>query len=270
MEKIITVEAMRQSDAYTIKNFIDSKDLMFKAGKSVFECGKWNGSTAIVCGSGNNAGDGYVLARILNEAGFDCKLFLLKNKFSEDGEYYFNQCVERGIKYTICDDNTSFKEYTTVVDCVFGTGFKGEVKGIASDIIDKINNSGAYVISVDINSGLNGDTGLAYKAVKSNLTVSIGYYKTGHFLNDANKYIERLVNANIDIELITKPYFLAEKNQIDVNNAKIYSKNCLENSLNPVEAIENLAKRNNQNVLVNNLGDYSVYSDGNSTYIFRG
>ena len=65
-----------------------------------------------------------------------------------------------------------------------------------------VNASCAYVISVDLNSGLNGDTGAGNPAIRSDLTVSIGYYKTGMFKGDAPRRIGKLVNADIGIELV--------------------------------------------------------------------
>ena len=84
----------------------------------------------------------------------------------------------------------------------FGTGFKGEVKEPARTAIRKINNSGAYVVSADINSGLNGDTGLGDLYVISDLTVSIGTYKYGHFLGNADKAMKDKINCDIGIKII--------------------------------------------------------------------
>lgn len=78
----------------------------------------------------------------------------------------------------------------------------------AADAIRAINESQAYVISVDINSGLNGDTGEAVLAVKSDLTVSIGYYKQGLFRGDADKYIDKLTNVDIGIVLLDERIIL--------------------------------------------------------------
>lgn len=279
MEKVISVDLMRKSDAYTIENFVDSKALMFKAGKGIFNSRRWTGRTAIVCGSGNNAGDGYVLALLLKEAGIESTLFLLNEKFSEDGKYYFNKCLEQNIPYTVCDENTDFDGYSEIADCIFGTGFRGEVRGIASVIIDKINESNAAVISVDINSGLNGDSGTAEKCVHSDLTVSIGYYKTGHFINQASEYIKSLVNCDIDITLIGESYYLAEKNECDVSDIKAYE-NCDDFSkqsgieiskleLNPIKEICDFSKANGINVLVKNLGECSVLSKSGKTFIIK-
>ena len=89
-----------------------------------------------------------------------------------------------------------------ILDCILGTGFRGEVRGRAGDAIRAINCSGAYVISVDINSGMNGDTGEASLAVRSDLTVSIGYYKQGLLRGRAGEYVGSLHNVDIGIVLV--------------------------------------------------------------------
>ena len=70
-----------------------------------------------------------------------------------------------------------------------------------ADIVAAINESGAYVVSADINSGLNGDTGTGSTYVRSDLTVSIGDFKTGHFLGDSDKAMKDKVNVDIGIEI---------------------------------------------------------------------
>lgn len=65
MIKVLSVDNMRKSDAFTIANFISSRELMFRAGKGVFNSINWKPPVAIICGSGNNAGDGYVLSDYL-------------------------------------------------------------------------------------------------------------------------------------------------------------------------------------------------------------
>lgn len=214
MIKVLSVENMRKSDAYTIKNYISSKELMYKAGLEVFKNVKWKGNIAIVCGTGNNAGDGYVIANLLHENNIPCTIFLIKEKFSEDGKYYFDICVEAGIKVEICSEETTFENYDVIVDCILGTGFRGDVRGLAGMIIHEINKSGAYVVSVDINSGLNGDSGMSSLCVESDLTVSIGDYKLGHFLNMAKDVIKNKVNCDIGIKPVDEPYYLIEKNDL--------------------------------------------------------
>ena len=280
MEKVISVETMRQSDAYTIENYMDSKSLMYRAGVGVFESCEWQGSVAIVCGSGNNAGDGYVLALLLKEINVPVTLFLIKEKFSDDGRYYFDKCIKAEIPYILWNENTSFDGYKTVVDCIFGTGFKGNVRGLAGAIIDKINDFKGEVISVDINSGLNGDNGMSQKCVKSDITVSIGYLKPGILINDAPKYISELKNCDIGIELVGEYFTLQD--EIPDNSVKENTFNSLKDFCDfyeipyekalekPVDAILAVGKEKEAPVVVKNLGEYSVIISENHSYLVRG
>lgn len=203
-DKVISVDLMRRSDAYTIENYVPSKELMYRAADGVYKAyDGWQGKKiAIVVGGGNNGGDGYALAGILKKEGMDPVVFEVSERRSEDGQYYHDIAEELGVEMKPFDADTSFSGYDVIVDCVLGTGFTGEVHGKAKDAITAINSAGAYVISVDINSGMNGDTGEAKLAVKSDLTVSIGYYKQGQFKGDADKYIGKLTVADIGIVLL--------------------------------------------------------------------
>ena len=235
----ISVDLMRRSDAYTIEHYVPSKELMYRAAYGVYLAydsrrgegavsngmhernlmpDGWQGKQiAILTGGGNNGGDGYALAWILKEAGIDSTVIRVSDKLSEDGRYYCGKAEACGV--TMCDfakpeageadkcepaGNADRSGYDVIVDCILGTGFKGEVRGPAAEAIKAINKSGAYVISVDINSGMNGDTGEAVLAVKSDLTVSIGYYKQGLFRGDADKYIKELTNVDIGIILLNE------------------------------------------------------------------
>lgn len=199
METILTVAQMRHSDQETIARLGDSRVLMERAGQAVFAAHAWPGKTAIVCGSGNNAGDGYVLAGLLHQAGRECCLFLLEERFSADGRYFFDQAVAAGVPWEVFTPETDLSGFDNVADCIFGTGFHGPATGLAAVAIQAINHSGAFVVAVDINSGLSGDNGLGEPAVVSDLTVSIGFYQPGHFLNAAPDHIRRLINADIGI-----------------------------------------------------------------------
>ena len=214
---LVSVDLMRRSDAYTIEHFVPSKELMYRAAYGVYRAyDGWQGKRiGILCGGGNNGGDGYALAGILKEAGTDSTILKVSDKLSEDGRYYCEKAQNLGVTITEFEADTDLSGYDVLVDCILGTGFKGEVRGRAAEAIRAINaagasgpgqntgsNSGAYVISVDINSGMNGDTGEAALAVRSDLTVSIGYYKQGLFKGDAEKYFGSLTNVDIGIILL--------------------------------------------------------------------
>lgn len=199
----VSVQTMRDSDKYTIENFVSSRELMRRAAQGIFDSYSWhNKKIAIVCGSGNNGGDGYALAGIIAKSGTVPEIIRLSDKFSCDGKHYYDIAINSDVKDKLFTPDTSFENYDIIVDCIFGTGFKGEPSGGAAAAIKKINNSGAFVISADINSGMNGDTGEAVLAVKSDLTVSIGYYKKGMFKGRACELINELVNVDIGIVLI--------------------------------------------------------------------
>lgn len=201
---VVSVETMRKSDAWTIANLTDSKTLMARAGKAVFDSVDWNNrhykKVAIVCGKGNNAGDGYVIAKLLKDSDIDVELILLyPENFSEDGKYYFDECVKSDVAFKTYENELIWEEYGIIVDCIFGTGFKGNAKGVVAKVIEDINSSGSYIVAVDINSGLNGDTGLGEVYIKSDLTVSIGTYKYGHFRGNAEIAMKNKVNCDIGI-----------------------------------------------------------------------
>lgn len=213
MLDIVSCESMRKSDLATIEGGVPGVTLMWRAGMGIYESVRWHGRVGIVCGSGNNAGDGYALALILKENNIDATLILLKNKFSADGEYYYKRCQNVSIKTIFYNEDTPL-DFDIIVDCILGTGFSGELSPEICEVIEKINSSDAYVVSADINSGLNGDNGLCKIAVKSDITVSIGTRKTGHYLAMAQDYIKKLVNVDIGIEIIEPPYHLIEKADI--------------------------------------------------------
>lgn len=200
MAVCVSTEVMRASDRWTIENLVPSRVLMERAGRAIFEQVDWKGPVGIICGKGNNAGDGFVVASLLKDQGIECEIVMLfEDAFSEDGRYFYEKCIEKGIPAV---PDADYGRYRTIVDCIFGTGFKGELKEPAKTAIEKINASGAYVVSADINSGLNGDTGLGDLYVISDLTVSIGTYKYGHFLGHAKEAMKDKVNCDIGIKII--------------------------------------------------------------------
>ena len=214
MIEVLSVENMRISDAEAISGGTPSRTLMYRAALGIFremsEILDTEKKTLIVCGTGNNAGDGYALALILKENAHPVSVLQLKDKCSPDGKYYFDKCKEENIEISLFD-GVDLPSADIIVDCILGTGFVGCVSDEVKVLIDKINASSAYVISADINSGLNGDSGLGEVSIKSDLTVSIGSYKSGHFLGMAKDKIGKLVNCDIGIKPIFAPHHLFEK-----------------------------------------------------------
>ncbi len=248
MITVLSAEDMRASDAACIAAGTPGIERMARAGKAIFDA-VWgeNGAlskcvagadrgleragspAAVVCGTGNNAGDGYVLALELKKHGIPCRIFLLREKLSADGGYYFEKCKAAGIPWEICGPETDFSGCAVIADCIFGTGFKDRPEGLAAEIIRKINAAGseagtegsgrsghtpAFVVSADINSGLNSDTGMGDIFVRSDLTVSIGCFKPGHFLNMAKDAMAQKLNADIGIPPKGHPMQLLEAEDV--------------------------------------------------------
>ena len=178
MKDVITVATMRESDAHTIALYVPSRELMYRAAMGVYQAVNWQGKkVAILTGSGNNGGDGYALAGILADHSVPCCLYQVSGRYSEDGKYYYDQAVEKGVERKQFSEGEDLSRYDILVDCLLGTGFSGPVRGAFQQAIQAINRAKAYVVSVDINSGMNGDTGKGDLVVRSDLTVTIGYLK---------------------------------------------------------------------------------------------
>ncbi len=206
MARAVSVETMRISDKYTIDNLVPSKELMYRAGRGLVEAWDgWKPPVLMACGKGNNAGDGYVAAGKLLDRMIRVDIALVDEKFSEDGRYYYDLVKDRVVKTFIYEEGMDLSGYSVIVDCILGTGFSGEVRGTAKDMIEAINaagEAGTFVIACDINSGLNGDTGLGTTFVRSDLTVSIGEFKLGHFRGLADVAMKEKVNVDIGIEIV--------------------------------------------------------------------
>ena len=200
MLECITVENMRRSDALTIEKYVPSLELMYRAAMGVFQAAKWHGKVAIVVGSGNNGGDGFALACILHRKNIECSVFTVSQRLSEDSAYYAEQAKKLGV--AIFPFTTGcLGGFYMVVDCLLGTGFQGALRENYRTAIEAINASGGEIISVDINSCMNGDTGDGELIVHSDLTVTIGFVKNGLVTPNSGKYMKRLVCADIGIRL---------------------------------------------------------------------
>ena len=207
----ISVENMRASDALTIARYVPSLELMGRAARGVFLACRWQGPVAILCGSGNNGGDGFALACILKEKGFDCCVFTLSTRLSADSAHYAAEAEKLGVAVSPFESGC-LRGFDTVVDCLLGTGFQGGVRETYRCAIEEINASRSFVLSVDINSGMNGDTGLIDIAVRSDLTVTIGYVKQGLVTEHAGFYMKKLVCADIGIVLVKDEGVIHEEN----------------------------------------------------------
>lgn len=214
MQNILSREAMKESDKYTINNIVSEEELVRRAGETLFKNYDYPGKTSILIGKGNNGADGVYLSLLLNGEGKEVELIYFDEPKSAVLIKLLDEARQRKIKICKYDEKIVF-DVNTIVDGIYGTGFTGELSGDVKDAITKVNQSMAYKIAIDINSGLDSNTGLTSLAFISDLTISIGYYKPGHFLNMAKDYIKKIKNEEIGIELVGKPLKLFEESDLN-------------------------------------------------------
>lgn len=204
--ELYSADQVRELDRTAIDDFcIPGYELMCRAGQTVFEqvkafCPEAS-SCAIFCGGGNNAGDGYVIARLAIAAGMEVTVYSVVEASRLKGYALkaYRDCIDSGCKVAAYDTKALFGE-EVIIDALLGTGLDREVEGLYADAIAAINASRAFVIAVDIPSGLNADTGkIMGCAVKADLTVSFIGLKKGLFTGDAPDYCGKIYYASLDI-----------------------------------------------------------------------
>lgn len=187
--KIATSEEMRETDRITIEERgISGAKLMDEAGASAadFIREKYpSGAAVIVTGKGNNAGDGFVVARYLFEKGYQTTLLMLcgEEQLQADAILHYKNIpagVIKKVAQTYDECRPFLKDCDFIVDAILGTGVKGEVKGFWGEVIALINSSGKKVFSIDIPSGLpgNGDK-VSGSVIKADYTITMGLLKVG-------------------------------------------------------------------------------------------
>lgn len=213
----ISVENMRESDRLTIEKYVPSRTLMYRAALGVYRAVNWHGDIAITVGGGNNGGDGYALACILASNNIPCRIVTLSEKLTADSAFFAGQADAFGVPKETYAAGV-FKNADIIVDCLLGTGFQGSLREPWLGAVREINACKAYVVSVDINSGMNGDTGEAETAVVSDITVTIGFVKRGLVAENAAMYIKKLVAADIGIVLAKQEYKLCPETEYNEKN----------------------------------------------------
>ena len=182
---------MRNLDQGAIERFkIPDTILMENAGQAVYfvilnEFGIHGKRFLVICGTGNNGGDGFVVARKLHSNGGLVSVFILGGKEKYNGCARDNLDMISALGIEICELSSierlqsSLPGSDAVVDALFGTGLTREVSGLYREVIELINENPAPVFGVDIPSGVNGDMGCA---VKADFTATFGLPKLGNLL----------------------------------------------------------------------------------------
>lgn len=193
---------------------IEHTKLMENAGTSVFRfindrLGVNNKSVAVVCGRGNNGGDGFAVARRMLDGGAKVRVLLaLGMPTTEDAYKFLEESEAAGIRtlsYVEENDRQEFQKTIAsadiIVDAIFGVGFHGTVSDSLKEVIDMINNARGTVVSVDVPSGVDSDSGeVAGPCVQADYTVTFSTRKPGHVIYPAVDYCGRVHVATIGID----------------------------------------------------------------------
>jgi ADP-dependent NAD(P)H-hydrate dehydratase / NAD(P)H-hydrate epimerase len=193
--KVSTVSEMRSMDKAAINQYgIPEMLLMENAGLASYavleqEFGIKGKAFIIFCGLGNNGGDGFVLARKVHSGGGMVKVFILGEMIRYKGSAKANLDILLKMPVEVREITSAKSVKKDIVHCdclvdaIFGTGLARDTEGLHRDVIEEINASGKAVLSLDIPSGINGDTGhVMGSAVRADITVTFGLPKAGNLL----------------------------------------------------------------------------------------
>jgi hydroxyethylthiazole kinase-like uncharacterized protein yjeF len=189
LDPVYDAQGMRAADSWAIsEQGVPSLELMETAGEAVAEAVRdvaSDGPIRVVCGKGNNAGDGLVAARHLDRVGYEVEALLLwsSTELSPDAGANLERFDGEVREVAVGELTRALAGSGAIVDSIFGTGFEGSPRAPADDAIEVMNACGASVVAADIASGVDASTGEAEgAAVSADLTVSFHAAKVGHWI----------------------------------------------------------------------------------------
>lgn len=199
-----TGEQMRRADLYTIEEIgVPSMVLMERAALEVVRCMEEEQldfrKVLVVCGSGNNGGDGYAIARLLHLKGHDVTIFFAGNSQKRSEENAQQAKIAAHYEIPVIT-NLDTEEYSVIIDALFGTGLKREITGHYREILCSVNQMTGEKVAVDLPSGIHDTTGAQMGiAFCADLTVAIAFPKRGLFLQEGNVCAGKILTGDIGI-----------------------------------------------------------------------
>ncbi|MDD5033291.1 MAG: NAD(P)H-hydrate epimerase, partial [Methylococcaceae bacterium] len=205
---LFRAEQVRAMDRYAIDSLgIPGIELMRRAGAAAFSAlrRRWpqTRTLSVVCGSGNNGGDGYVLANLALRSGLDVRVYPLADPEKLQGDALiacrdYRQAGGPVLDFVPAD----FEGAEVLVDGLLGTGLDRQVSGVYAEVIAGINRFRGAVLALDIPSGLHADTGLVLgTAVKAALTISFIGLKQGLFTGEGPEHCGEVIYDDLDTPL---------------------------------------------------------------------
>ena len=204
--EIYTAEQVRMLDKVAIEALrIPGYELMCRAGEAALGALQQHWpqarTLAVLCGAGNNAGDGYVVARLANRRGFRARVIAVvpPERLSGDAAHAWKECQSDGLDAEAFVQDTVLTE-DVIVDGLLGTGLDRDLTGDFLAAVTAINRANRPVLALDVPTGLHADTGLALgAAVQADVTVTFVGLKQGLFLGAAPDYTGSLEFSDLAI-----------------------------------------------------------------------
>ena len=204
MRYLPTGAQMKAADLYTIEHIgIPSMVLMERAALQVVETLEREmldlSKVLVVCGSGNNGGDGYAVARLLHLKGVHVEILFAGKDTSRSAENRKQKEIAEFYQIPVVEEIQE-KSYSVIVDAIFGTGLKREIEGTYYDLISLLNQKTGVKVSVDIPSGIHDTTGKVMgTAFRADITVAIAFAKRGLVLYPGTLYAGKITIGEIGI-----------------------------------------------------------------------
>lgn len=236
MKYALTGRMSKEVDRFTIdKMGVPSLVLMERAAVStamkvaeIVALFRRNVRILAVCGKGNNGADAVAAARILSWQGVAVDIAVIDDDRKETEEFATQMTIagNSGLNFV---NVSAIPEYDIIIDGIFGTGLSRNVEGIYADVIDLINCSNNVVVSVDIPSGIDSETGAVLsKAVKADATVTFGYNKVGNMIYPGKELSGEVTVADIGfcpeaIKTLNPCMYFTEDDLRKIPDRKAYS-----------------------------------------------
>ena len=198
---LLSVRQMDEADRLTVADGKSVIELMENAGSAVAKeiVKRWSTRPVIVlCGPGNNGGDGFVVARILSAMGWPVRVALLGSREKLTGASRHNAGLWHGIIEALNPAVLTGAEL--VVDAIFGAGLSRALEGVSAETLASAAKLKIPIVAIDVPSGMMGDTGEALGAVASQLTVTFFRKKPGHLLLPGRQLCGEVIVADIGID----------------------------------------------------------------------
>jgi NAD(P)H-hydrate epimerase len=206
-EPLLDAPRMRAVDRWAIdERGVPSLDLMERAGEGVAQSVEKlarDGPLVVVCGKGNNGGDGLVAARLLRQAAREVAVVCpgSSEELSPDARVNLERLPGQApLQLGEPAARAAIEEAGAVVDALLGTGFSGAPHGAVAEAIETVNSAGGRVVSVDVPSGVDASTGIvAGGAIEADLTVTLHLGKPGLWIHPGKSYAGETVTLDIGI-----------------------------------------------------------------------